>query len=573
MLLNETDRRLHFRAEAVLPVNLILRDRETRKPSRFEGETIDTMISGLLICTDKPLPNVDSGLIEMTLPPPFGQAKARIKITWKNDERCYYGLSFVDSSDNALVGWQEFMKSPRSPIRDRRDQLGKRRSTPIGDIAHSLDHAKRENIRRITDIWDTGVSSNGKSYPKKEDLLPRQKKIDNEHSASEERCAWLRSKTGATLNHIPVFSEDPENVQGNIENFIGMAQVPIGIAGPLTVNGQFAKGDFYVPMATTEPTLVYTYALGMQLLSLAGGVSTILLKDEMHLSSVFSFNGISSAHKFVQWLEGNFAGIKEKAESTTQYGKLKRLEPHILDRNVVVKFCYTTGDAAGFNMVTLATNVACKFITSIVKPEGFHLQSSFASMKKITAHNLVAGYGKMVIAETTVPKNMLQRFYGITPEVIATYSQWVYLSSAHAGMVGVNGHSANALTALFIACGQDVASVVESHVCITNFEITKSGDLYASVKLPNLIVGTVGGGTGIGTQKECLEMIDCYGHGKAKKFAEVAAATVLAGEVAIYASVASGKFSDAHKKYRKQTQGGSTTVSRNSDKLVLQKVR
>ena len=573
MLSSQHDRRTHFRVGHPLSVSLTMRDPATRKPGVFKGEAIDITMSGLFIRTDKPLPNVDRGFIEIKLPPPFCQAKARIKIMWKDDEKCYYGLGLVDSPDNALAGWQEFMKSSRSPIQDRRDKAWKRRSEHIRDIEHSLNYVNRESLRRITDILDTGISKEGsKSHPKKGDLLPRYKKTDNWNDGSKEMCEWLSSKTGATLNHIPVFSEDPKNVQNNIENFIGMAQVPIGVAGPLKINGQFAKGDFYVPMATTEATLVYTYTLGMQLLFLAGGVNTILLKDEIHISPVFSFNEISSAKKFVQWLAGNFSGIKTKAESATRYGKLKRLEPHIFDRNVVVKFCYTTGDAAGFNMITLATDIACQFIRSIVKPERFYLQSSFSSMKKITAHNLVAGYGKIVLAEITVPKNMLKRFYGIQPEDIVAYSQWVCLASAHAGMMGVNGHSANALAALFIACGQDVASIVESHLCITNFELTKSGDLYASVKLPNLVVGTVGGGTGIGTQKECLEIINCYGHGKAKKFAEIAAATVLAGEVAIYANVVSEKFADAHKKYRKQTQGNPVAMSRNSDKLELQEV-
>jgi hydroxymethylglutaryl-CoA reductase (NADPH) len=551
-----------------------MRDQATRQQSCFTGSTIDVNILGLFIrIDDAVLPDIDRGFIEIALPAPYCSSKARMKITWRDDGKYHYGIGFVDSPDNLLTNWQEFLKSPRLEILDRRDQSGKRRFKKISDTDHLPHHVRRENLRRVTDIWDAELDDPRiLSSTQKKDLLPRLKKMADGRDASRALCEWVSAKTGAVLNHIPLFSEDPKNVQNNIEYFIGMAQVPIGIAGPLKIKGQYADGDFYVPMATTEPTLVYTYTAGMRLLSSAGGVNTMILKDEMHLSPVFRFDGITSAKKFVQWLSGNFDKIKEKAESVTRHGKLKRLEPHIFDRNVVVKFCYTTGDAAGFNMITIATNVACQFIRAIIKPETFYLQSNFSSIKKITAHNLVAGYGKMAIADVIIPRTSIQRFYGISPESLVAYSQFVYLSSAHAGMVGVNGHSANALAALFIACGQDVASVVESHTCITNFELTKSGDLYVSVKLPNLIVGTVGGGTGIGTQKECLEILHCYGHGKAKKFAEISAATVLAGEVGIYSALVAEKFSDAHKKYRRRTNSESTAPSQSRDKVEPQEV-
>lgn len=555
VFMSKQDRRSYFRANGKLLLYLSLRDRETKKRNIFSAKAVDIGLAGLSISTERELPNIDQGLIEIILPPPLQPVKARVKIKWRKDEKQFYGIGFTSSPENNLVDWEKFVKGSSAILLDRRHkEEGRRSNTGVPPPPPSTKQEQRKTLRRIEDLWKTGESdSKRRSSISRGDLIPNSKGTDYTHDAAAARREWLSLKTGAHLKHIGVFSEAPEKIKGNIENFIGVAQVPIGVAGPLKINGEFAKGDFYIPMATTEGTLVYTYTQGMQLISLAGGATTAFLKDEIHISPLFSFADVRSTQQFIQWLNSNFKRIKEEAEKTTRFGKLERLEPHIFDRNVAVKFCYTTGDAAGFNIITLATDAACKFINSVVKPERFYLQSNFSSIKKVTAHNFVAGYGRAVITEATISRQLIQRFYGILPEDITAYSQQVYLSAAYAGMVGVNGHSANALTALFIACGQDVASVVESHVCITSYEVTKFGDLYASVNLPNLVIGTVGGGTELGTQRESLEMLGCYGKGNAKKFAEIAAATVLAGEIAICAANAAGLLVRAIEKYRKKT--------------------
>jgi hydroxymethylglutaryl-CoA reductase (NADPH) len=554
--MSKWERRSYFRVKEKLLLSLFLRDRETKKRNTFKGEAIDIGVAGLSISTERTLPNVDQGLIEIILPPPFQPVKARIRIKWRKDEKHFYGIGFTSSPENNLVDWEKFVKGSSSTLPDRRHMEEGRRSNAGAPPCPSLNQEKRKTLRRIEDLWREGESDlkqSKRSSISRADLIPNLKGIDYTHQAAESRREWLSLKTGASLKHIGVFSEAPENMKGNIENFIGVAQIPIGIAGPLRINGEFAKGDFYVPMATTEGTLVYTYAQGMQLISLAGGATTAFLKDEIHISPLFGFEDVRSAQQFIQWLNSNFKRIKEEAEKTTRYGKLERLEPHILDRNVVVKFCYTTGDAAGFNMITLATDAACKFINAVVKPEKFYLQSNFSSIKKVTAHNFVAGYGRAVIAEATIPRKLIQRFYGINPDEMVKYFNQVLLTTTHAGMIGMNGHTANALAALFIACGQDVASIVESHASVINFEIIQRGDLYASVKLPNLVIGAVGGGTGLGTQRESLEMLDCYGANRAKKLAEIAAATVLSGEIAICAANAAGLLVRAFEKNREKT--------------------
>ncbi len=382
-----------------------------------------------------------------------------------------------------------------------------------------------------------------------DDLLPKLKRTSYSSTAAKIRRDWLSLKCRSPLHHIGVYTENPENLRGNVEHFIGSAQIPIGVAGPLRVNGQYARGTFYIPMATTEGALTYTCNESMLLISLAGGATTALLNDALHISPIFVFDTVKAAQRFAGWISANFAAIKQHADGTTRHGALRALEPCIFDRNVVVKFSYDTGDAMGINMVTFATEEACKFIVKVTKPKHFYLQPNFSAIKKVTSHNFVLGYGKTVVAEATIPAALIKRAFHVTPRAIVDFYHAVRLCTAHVGMIGINGHTANILAALFTACGQDIACVVDSYVSVTNFELTEDQALYVSVKLPSLLVGTVGGGTSLATQRECLQLLGCHGPGKAKKFAEIVAAAALAGELGICARVANGSFANAHRKY------------------------
>lgn len=555
--MNKWERRSYFRVKEKLFLSLSLRDRATRKRVFFKGEAFDIGVAGLSILTEQILPNVDQGLIEITLPSPFQPLKARVKIKWRQDEKQFYGIGFTNSPENNFSEWEKFVKGSSSTLPDRRHMEQGRRSNSGATSCPSSNQEKRKTLRRIEDLWTEGESDlkQGKrSSISRADLIPNFKGIDYTHRAAESRREWLSLKTGASLKHVGVFSESPENMKGNIENFIGVAQVPIGVAGPLKINGEFAKGDFYIPMATTEGVLIYTYNQGMQLISLAGGAIATLLKDETHISPIFVFDSVKESQVFIQWLENNFVRIKECAERTTNHGKLVKIEPYIFDRNVVIKFCYTTGDAMGQNMVTFATEEACKYIVSSVKIKKIYIQSNFSSNKKVTMHHFVTGYGKTVIAEIVVPAALIKRVFGITPEQIVEFYRLVKLTTTHAGMIGINGHTANALAAIFIACGQDAASVVDSYVGVTNFEVMDDRSLYASLKLPSLVIGTVGGGTDLATQRECLNLLGCYGAEGSRKFSEIIVAAALAGEIAICAKVANGTFADGHRKHGRKSQ-------------------
>lgn len=368
------------------------------------------------------------------------------------------------------------------------------------------------------------------------------------------RREWLSEKAGVKFSHIACFSSEPEEFRGNIENFVGVAQVPIGIVGPLLVKGDFADGIFYVPFATTEGAIVETYQRGAISLTKSGGTSVFVGTDENHLDPIFLFKNNSEARDFISWINNNFIRIKEKAESTTGFGKLLRVTPHLVGRRVILDFAYYTGDAMGANMINIATDEVCQFISKEINSEGYLLRSNFSSEKKGSAANLLTGYGKEVLVEATIPRKIVSRYLYSTPEDIHhAWHSWV-LSSFHSGMLGVNAHYANGLAAIFIACGQDAAHVANACVGITLYEVTELGDLYISLKLPNIIVGTVGGGTALGTQRECLEMIGCYGKEKAKKFAEIIGATLLAGEIGICAGITSGYFQEPHKRARTHTR-------------------
>ncbi len=377
--------------------------------------------------------------------------------------------------------------------------------------------------------------------------IPHNTRRDYVKDFVTKRREWLSRQVDTKLSHIGYYSEDPKNMQGNIENLIGVSQIPLGIAGPLKINGQHAKGDFYIPLATTEGALVMTYNRGMLVLTKSGGANTDVLKDEVHVSPVFLVKNVVEATQLINWINSTFNEIKTEAEKTTKHGKLLNIEPIMAGRRVILKFSYFTGDAQGLNMINRATEAACKFILEKTNKK-FLLRSNFSSIKKVSAFGIYKGQGKAVFADVTIPRKVL-RLLQASPEETESYFISTLLSSTHAGMIGENAHIANGVAALFAACGQDIADVSTSHIGISMCEVTESGDLYVSTYVPNLFVGTVGGGTGLGTQRECLEILGCYGSGKVKKFAEIVGATVLAGEIAVLAALTNGTYVEAHERY------------------------
>lgn len=344
--------------------------------------------------------------------------------------------------------------------------------------------------------------------------------------------------------------EDLATYAGNIENAIGEVRVPIAIAGPLRVNGSFAHGDYYVPLATTEAALVASYTRGCQLLSEAGGCSALLLSEGVSRVPGFVFSNLVEVGIFVNWLLSQKEIFTQVAESTTSHGKLLDMRLTVEGNHVYVIFEYHTADAAGQNMVTIATQAVCDYIAehSPVRPRHIFVEANLSGDKKASAQSFQTVRGRKVAAECLLPAAALEKRLHAPASALEEYWRMSALGGVLSGTIGVQGHFANGLAALFLATGQDVACVSEAAVGITRFEAQPDGSLYAAVTLPNVIVGTVGGGTKLPTQSACLEILGLKGTGHARALAEVAAALALAGELSIIGALAAGHFTRAHRK-------------------------
>jgi hydroxymethylglutaryl-CoA reductase (NADPH) len=380
--------------------------------------------------------------------------------------------------------------------------------------------------------------------------VPRDRENDYTHEAAQARLEFARERTGASLEHVSSYSFDPGILGGNIEQFVGVAQVPIGLAGPLLVNGEHAQGEFYVPLATAEGTLVASYNRGMRLLHEAGGVTTTVMDDRMQRAPAFLFASAREARAFGEWLDEHFDEIAGAAEATTRSGKLQDIEQYSASRMLFTRFNYTTGDAAGQNLTGKATQAACRWIVDTYPGiEHYFLESNFATDKKSSQVNMLRTRGKRVVAEATVPNDLVRRIMRSDTGLMFRARQVSNLGGFMSGVNNNGAHSANGITAMFIATGQDAANVAESSAAFVHAELREDGDYYYSVTIPSLIVATYGGGTGLATQRECLELLGCYGKDNVRKFAEIVAATVLCGELSLGSAIVAEEWVAAHDLY------------------------
>jgi hydroxymethylglutaryl-CoA reductase (NADPH) len=378
--------------------------------------------------------------------------------------------------------------------------------------------------------------------------IPRSERDYTDEMAAARR-AFAHERTGAELSHVAHYDFDPAMVSGNVENFIGVAQVPIGLAGPLRVRGEHANGDFFVPLATTEGTLVASYNRGMRVLAACGGVRATVVERSMQRGPVFIFPDAVAARDFGHWVEEHMGPIRTAAEATTRSGKLVNIGQYQVGPLRYLRFNYTTGDAAGQNMVGKATSAACEWIKANHPDKLKYLLSGNIDTDKKHSHiNVLQTRGRRVVAEAVLRKDVLEQVVGVTPEEFFRHRQISSAGAFLAGSANNGAHAANALAALFIATGQDAANVAESHAAITYTQLLENGDYYWSITVPSLIVATYGGGTGLATQRQCLDLLGCYGQGKADKFAEICVAVVLAGEISLAGAVVHGDWVSAHER-------------------------
>ncbi|MFB6252480.1 MAG: hydroxymethylglutaryl-CoA reductase (NADPH) [Halobellus sp.] len=370
-------------------------------------------------------------------------------------------------------------------------------------------------------------------------------------TATAARRLVVDRETGTSLGTVGNYGFPAERAESNIENMIGTVQIPIGVAGPVEVNGGAASGEAYLPLATTEGALLASINRGCSVLSQAGGANARVLKSGMTRAPVFRVTDVIEAEALVSWVRDNVDRLTEAAESTTSHGELDDVTPYVVGNSVYIRFRYDTKDAMGMNMATIATEAACDVVESETGAELVALSGNLCTDKKPAAINAVEGRGRTVTADVTIPREVVVDRLHTTPDDVAELNTRKNLvGSAKAGGLGFNAHVANVVAAMFLATGQDEAQVVEGANAITTAE-ERDGDLYLSVSLASLEVGTVGGGTKLPTQAEALDILGIRGGGdpagsNADALAEYTAVGALAGELSLLSALSSRHLSSAH---------------------------
>ena len=363
---------------------------------------------------------------------------------------------------------------------------------------------------------------------------------------SDRRLEWLKDKHNFELKDLP--GNDPEDLKGIIENHIGFMKIPMAIAGPAVIDGQYAKGEFPIPLCTIEGSLAASMNRGLYASSLCGGMKVKHFRQELSRSPIFIFDDLKKSIEFQGWITEHNEEIIKAAQSTTKYGKVLRIDQHAIQNYVLLDFILDTGNAAGQNMVTLATNVACEYIRKETGHK-FFLDSNLASDKKASSRNMILGRGHGVIAETHISKSVMSRVLNVDPDFVI--ENWTYfpIVSAMAGTLGNAIHASNALTAIYLATGQDTACVAENSV--GHFTVEKVDDgITWRLTLPSMTVGTVGGGTRLNQQQQNLKLLGCdSGEHSSRKLAEIIAAAALGLEISLGSAIMSHTWTSAHMKY------------------------
>ena len=270
----------------------------------------------------------------------------------------------------------------------------------------------------------------------------------------------------------------------------------------------------------------------------------------MQRAPVFIFENARGARDFKHWVDEHIDEIAAAAEATTSIGKLLYIDTYLASKFAFLRFNFSTGDAAGQNMVGRATFAACSWVLEQVDTvRRFYLESNFATDKKASQVNIMKTRGKRVVAEVTIPRRVLTSIMRVEPESLFFHAGVANVGSFLAGVNNNGLHSPNGITAMFIATGQDVANVAESSAGVVYVDLLPDQSLYLSITIPSLIVASYGGGTGLATQRECLELLGCYGQGGVNKLAEIIAGVVLAGEISLASAISSLDWVSSHEQY------------------------
>lgn len=356
-----------------------------------------------------------------------------------------------------------------------------------------------------------------------------------------DRRHFIESEQNTNLDKISKFSFTEDQVSGkNIENLIGAVQIPLGVAGPILVNHK----NYFLPLATTEGALVASVSRGAKAISESGGANVEVNNVGVTRAPIFKTRGIAHAIEIKTWITANYEKIKQLCEKTSSHLKLKKIDSNFSGKNLFIRFHFDSDQAMGMNMATIATESAVSFIEKETSSKCISLSGNYDVDKKPSWLNFITGRGKRVWAEATIKKLVIESILKTTPEkIVDLVNRKVLTGSIMSGSLGFNAHFANIVAAVFASTGQDLGQVVEGSLGITSAELEENGDLYISVYLPSLMLGLVGGGTILPTQKEALSII---GAESVLEFAGVVASAVLAGELSLLASQSEGTLAKAH---------------------------
>ncbi|MFE7626920.1 hydroxymethylglutaryl-CoA reductase [Streptomyces sp. NPDC057509] len=367
------------------------------------------------------------------------------------------------------------------------------------------------------------------------------------------RLGWLRSRTRSALESLQHTRLDAGRLTGNIEGFIGTVEIPVGVAGPLLFRGTHVQGEVYAPLATTEGALVSSATRGALAVTMAGGVSTHAVSQAMTRAPVFAFARLADACRFASAVPRYLGELRTAVREVSGHAVLDSIEPVVLGRTVHLRFRYTTGDAAGQNMTTACTWHACQWLLRQPRLfadgalESFIIEGNSSGDKKASALAMAEGRGTRVAADCVLPAGVIERVLRTTPDELVRGYQHLAAGAVHSAMLGSNANSANIVAAIFAATGQDIACVHESGAGQFLLERTPDG-VHASMTLPGLALGTVGGGTHLPTQHELLELMGCTGPGSAVRLAEIIAGFALALDLSTVSAAVSGDFAAAHER-------------------------
>lgn len=369
----------------------------------------------------------------------------------------------------------------------------------------------------------------------------------------DKRVSWINDRLQFDMEAIRTHDIDPRRLRGVVENFIGAVHIPVGLAGPLQINGDRADGVFFAPFATVEGVITLSASRGAKVINESGGIRTKIFKRQMIRAPVFQFKNLDESETFIKWVKDNYTTIETECNKLSRHGRLNSIEEHIIGNSVHLRFCYSTGDAAGQNMVTVMTDNGTIWIRDNfekqtgVKIRFYSVEGNLAGDKKFNYMNFNSARGARVFTEVFLKKEAMESIFDCTIEQFIKEADAGTAGNLAAGSPGgLSVNSANVMAAMYAATGQDLGCMYESSAQQIFYEATPEG-VYWSATFPCIVTGTASNAQRLPTQNECLKLLGCTGENSAEKLAEVIAAFCVALDISTCASVANDTFSSAHR--------------------------